>query len=469
MMKKDELQKFVDSFHSMTSILSVEKRTDEQIGTIRIEAGNDLYVKSMEHQGSDGSSVFSQKFIPGSNYEMYMEKELNFERFCYQSAILKKPVHAYIQPERFNFWINLFMLPIEVDDPEKGYCSYSLEISPEADLETMTRLSAEISSNVLKACIKLRGSKDFRKSMNEVVEDVRELCDANTCSVLLTDFKERTCSLLSNAYRKGATQLPLDKIFTNEYITIAESWIETLKGSNCLIIQNDADMEIIRQRNPEWYASLTGASVTSLVLLPLMNNGEFIGFIWVTNFDTSKVLRIKETLELVTFFIASEVASYKLVQRLEVLSNVDLLTGVNNRNAMNNQVLHYVNGDIKYKTISIIFADLNGLKPVNDNEGHNAGDELLRRASQILKETFSDCEIYRAGGDEFVVVAADKSKSDLEARVEKLREKSKVKGNVSYAIGFFYDENGGDIRKAMHKADTLMYEDKKLHYAHSRG
>ena len=469
MIKTEELQKFVDSFHTMTSILSVEKRTDEQIGTIRIEAGNELYVKSMELQDNDGNSVFSQKFIPGSNYEMYMEKELNFERFCYQSAILKKPVHAYIQPERFNFWINLFMLPVDVDDPEKGYCSYSLEISPEADLETMTRLSAEISSSVLKACIKLRGSKDFRKSMNEVVEDVRELCGANTCSVLLTDFKERTCSLLSNAYRKGSAQLPLDKIFTNDFIDIAETWIETLKGSNCLIIQNEADMEIIHQRNPDWYNSLTSAFVTSLVLLPLMNNGEFIGFIWVTNFDTSKVLRIKETLELVTFFIASEVASYKLVQRLEILSNVDLLTGVSNRNAMNNRVLHFVNGDIKYKTISIVFADLNGLKPINDNEGHNAGDELLRKASQILKDTFSDCEIYRAGGDEFVVVATDIPKSDLEARVEKLREKSKVKGNVSYALGFYHDENGGDIRKAMHKADTLMYEDKKLHYAHSRG
>ena len=467
-MKKEELQKFVDSFHTMTSILSVEKTTDGSIGTIRIEAGNELYVKSMERKDNDGNSVFSQKFIPGSNYEMYMEKELNFEKFCYQSAILKKPVHAYIQPERFNFWINLFMLPIEVEDSEKGYCSYSLEVSPEADLETMTRLSAEISSNVLKACIKLRGAKDFKKTIDEVIEDVRALCNASTCSILLTDFKERTCSILTCAREKSMPPLPLDKIFNKEYVSIAESWIDTLKGSNCLIIQNEADMEIIHQRNPRWHATLISAGVESLVLLPLMNNGEFIGFIWVTNFDTSKVLRIKETLELVTFFIASEVANYNLVQRLEVLSNVDLLTGVRNRNAMNNRVLQFVSGSVHYKTVTVVFADLNGLKPINDNDGHEAGDALLRKASQILKDTFSDCEIYRAGGDEFVVVATDISKSDLEARVEKLREKSKVKGNVSFALGFYHDENGGDVRKAMHNADVLMYEDKKLHYAHSR-
>lgn len=468
-MKKEELQKFIESFPTMSSILSVEKTADGSIGTIRIEAGNQIYIKSMERKDEDGNSVFTQTFVPGSNYERYMEKELNFEKFVYQSAILHKPVHAYIRPERFNFCINEFLMPVDVEDDEKGYCVFTLEIQPEEDLDTSTRLSSEISQNVLKACVKLRGSKDFRKTMDEVIEDVRTICKASTCSVLLTDFKERTCSILTCARSEDQAPLDLDRIFNNEYIYIAESWIDTLKGSNCLIIQNDADMEIIHQRNPNWYESLTGAGVESLVLLPLMHNNEFVGFIWATNFDTSKVLRIKETLELVTFFIASEVASYKLVQRLRFLSNEDLLTGVNNRNAMNNRVLQFVSGEVNYRTISVVFADLNGLKPINDNEGHNAGDALLKNAAEILKQTFTDCEIYRAGGDEFVVVAIDVPKASLEARVNKLREKSKVKGNVSFAIGFYYDEHAGDVRRAMREADTLMYEDKKNNYGHSRG
>lgn len=468
-MKKEELQNFVESFPTMSSILSVEKTTDGSIGTIRIEAGNQAYIKSMERKDENSNSVFTQTFVPGSNYERYMEKELNFEKFVYQSAILHKPVHAYIRPERFNFCINEFMMPIDVEDDEKGYCVFTLEIQPEEDLDTSTRLSSEISQNVLKACIKLRGSKDFRKTIDEVIEDIRALCKASTCSVLLTDFKERTCSILACARSEYQAPLDLDRIFNNEYIYIAESWIETLKGSNCLIIQNDADMEIIRQRNPAWYNSLTGAGVNSLVLLPLIHNNEFVGFIWASNFDTTRALRIKETLELVTFFIASEVASYKLVQRLRFLSNEDLLTGVNNRNAMNNRVLQFVSGEVNYRTISVVFADLNGLKPINDNEGHNAGDALLKNAAEILKQTFTDCEIYRAGGDEFVVVAIDVPKESLEERVEKLREKSKIKGNVSFAIGFYYDEHAGDVRRAMREADALMYEDKKANYAHSRG
>jgi GGDEF domain-containing protein len=82
----------------------------------------------------------------------------------------------------------------------------------------------------------------------------------------------------------------------------------------------------------------------------------------------------------------------------------------------------------------------------------------------ILKLTFDECEIYRAGGDEFVVVALDKPKKRLETLVEKLRKDSEDPENVSFAIGFYFDDKGGDIRAAMREADANMYEDKKRFY-----
>ena len=53
---------------------------------------------------------------------------------------------------------------------------------------------------------------------------------------------------------------------------------------------------------------------------------------------------------------------------------------------------------------AVVFADLNGLKRVNDEKGHNAGDRLLRTASAKLSQVFCDCDIYRAGGDEFMLI-----------------------------------------------------------------
>ncbi len=154
-----------------------------------------------------------------------------------------------------------------------------------------------------------------------------------------------------------------------------------------------------------------------------------------------------------------------LVQRLEILSNVDMLTGVKSRNAMNNFVVQMVEGNIlRPCRFGIVFADVNGLKPVNDNEGHEAGDNLLRQAAQMLKREFGCYEIFRAGGDEFVIVALDAEKAELEAKVEKLRRESENPENVRFALGSWYDEQGGSIRKAMHEADVEMYKDKKRFY-----
>ena len=459
-----DLQKFVDKFHTMTSILSVEKRDDDRIGTIRIEAGNDLYIKAMEKVDKDGNVVFKEKFVPGSSYERYMKKELNFENFCYECAINKKPVHAYIRPERYTFCINLYMMPLAIDDPKKAYCSYSQEITFEENIDAMSNISAKTSSNVLRTCIKLRGAKNLQKTMDEVIEDIRKICDASYCCVLLTDFEQNTWSVFSDSLKPESSLHSIRELKSENFVEYAKSWIKTLNGSNCLMIKNRADLEIIHQENPTWYDSLVAANVKSLVLLPLEYNGLTLGFIWVANFDNTNTLYIRETLELSAFFVASEIANYQLLNKLEFLSNMDLLTGVMNRNSMNNRVTQFLNGEVPHKSLGVIFADLNGLKPVNDKQGHDAGDKLLKEASQLLKFSFDDCEFYRAGGDEFLIIAIDKPKEELEAKVEKLREKSMIPGNVSFAVGFYYDENGGDIRTAMHEADALMYEDKKRYY-----
>ena len=459
-----DLQKFVDNFHTMTSILSVEKRDDDRIGTIRIEAANDLYIRAMEKVDKDGNVVFKEKFVPGSSYERYMKKELNFENFCYECAIKKKPLHAYIRPERYTFCINLYMMPLAIDDPKKAYCSYTQEISFEENLDAMSNLSAKTSSNVLRTCIKLRGAKDLQKTMDEVIEDIRNICDASYCCVMLTDFNDNTWSVFSDSVKPESNQRSIREFKSQNFVDYARSWIKTLNGSNCLMIKNKDDLEVIHQENPTWYESLVGANVNSLVLLPLEYNGLTLGFFWVTNFDTSNTLYIRETLELSAFFVASEIANYQLLNKLELLSSMDLLTGVMNRNSMNNRVTQFLNGEVQYKSLAVIFADLNGLKPVNDNKGHDAGDKLLKDASQLLKFTFDGCEFYRAGGDEFLIIALDKSKEELEAKVKTLREKSMIPGKVSFAVGFYYDANGGDIRTAMHEADVRMYEDKKRYY-----
>ena len=460
-----DLQEYVDQFDTMTCIMSVEKKPDGGYGKICIEAGNKAYLASHEIANKQFDNMPSNNgFVPGSEYTNYVPKDLNFEHFIYSSAVLKKTMHAYVHPERFNVWFNIFSLPIAVDDPNKCYCTYTQEMSTEANTDQMVNLSAKTASDVLKTCIKLRSTKNFLKSMDEVINDIRKICGASYCCVMLTDFVERTCSLLSESSVEDDQQ-SFKEVLNDSFIDYARSWLDTIAGSNCLIIRNESDMEEVKVRNPNWYASLKSARVRSVVLFPLSYNDETLGFIWATNFDIKDTDHIKETLELTTFFIASEIANFQLLQRLEMLSTTDLLTGVRNRNAMNNRVLRLTSGrERPPQTIGVVFADLNGLKTINDKEGHAAGDCLLKEAAFILKSVFDGCEVYRAGGDEFVIIALDKTEKFLADRVDKLRNDSASPDNVSFAIAYYYDNTDCDIRTAMREADALMYEDKKLFY-----
>ncbi len=458
-----DYQKFVDCFQSMTCVISVEKKPDGGYGKIRIVTGNQAYIDSIEKM-EDAPKMRTNKFIPNMEYEHYLEKDLNFEDFCYRCAILKQPMHTYVHPERFDFWFNLFMLPLESDREDLEYCTYTQELSHEINSATLSNMSYESAADVLGACIKLRGTDDFDKSMFEVIHDLQSLCQAKHCCVLLMDFQTRKCRILGEAMDKVSDIALRNNWEDQSHFDLANTWYDMLGGSNCLIIKNEDDFEYVKERNYSWYCSLTESKVQSLVLFPLKYNGELLGYIWATNFDVQNTLRIKKTLELTTFFMAAEISNHMLLDRLKELSSMDMLTGVLNRNEMNNRVDLMCGQPYAGKSIGIVFVDLNGLKLVNDNEGHQAGDRILKTAAMILQNVFEEDDVFRAGGDEFMVMAGDVTPEILEQKVAAVRELETHYKNVYMAIGYCYEEDIQNIRRAMRIADERMYEDKSRFY-----
>ena len=205
--------------------------------------------------------------------------------------------------------------------------------------------------------------------------------------------------------------------------------------------------------------------IDSLVLFPLKQKDVIIGYIWALNFDTEKTVKIKETLELTTFFVASEISNNLLMERLTTLSSIDMLTGIMNRNIMNNRVDRVIAGKEVLETpFAIIFADMNGLKHLNDTQGHQAGDTMLKEAAMLLSDVFYDAEVYRVGGDEFMVIACKMDPDTVQKRVAELMEKANKTETVRFAIGISYSKDEPDILKAMRAADKKMYEDKKHFY-----
>ena len=452
-----DFDKLLSGYKTKACVISVESYPDGRYGNIRIVAGNKPHCDDM-------LKTMHKEFIPDSPYAEFLPEDKNFEDFCYRSAVLGQPLHTYVALPFMNLWLNMFLLPLESDKENTGYCLYAYDVAPKADAEQRASLSADTAAAVLQTCIKLRGSANIRETINEVINDIRDICESDHCCILLVDKETRKCETFSESINPGKGVVPMDTFLDDGFFDITETWDGTIGGSTCVIVKNQQDREWLESVNPLWYKSLAGAGVYNIVLFPLIYNDKILGYMWALNFNEENTVKIKETLELTTFFIASEIANYQLLQKLETMSTMDMLTGVKNRNAMNNTISNIIDGkcQIKYP-YSVVFTDLNGLKRVNDENGHNEGDNLLKTTAHIFSGVFYDADVYRAGGDEFMILASDMDEDMLEARLKRVKEQAE-KEKVQVSIGTYVVREGEDIRTAMRVADERMYADKKRYY-----
>ena len=448
----------LESYECEACIMSVEIKPGGGYGEILVVTGNQKYI-------DDTSAFTGHPFEDNSPYYYSLPKDINFEDFIYRSAVLHQSLHTYVHPENIGLWVEMYLLPLVSDKENIGYCLYTFNISAQASAHQMSDLAPETSAAVISTCIKLRGTEDFIKSLNEVTEDIRNICNSARCCILTIDYENSTCMPLGDAHKPGFPSILQSVEMRREFYNLLLTWEETLAGSTCLIVKNSDDMQIIKERNLAWYESLIKYHVESMVIFPLKYNGTLLGYIWCTNFDVENAVKIKEVLEISTYFIASEIANYQMVKKLEILGTIDIMTGALNRNAMNNRVSEFDQIDKEnIKSLSILFADLNGLKVINDSAGHAEGDRFLKKAAAVLRQIFVDEEIYRAGGDEFMVLALNEDKEVFEEKVKRVREITNTQTKVSFAIGYCFEEGDMDIRRALRKADENMYEDKKMYY-----
>ena len=451
---------FVANFKRVACIMSVDLKEENHDNRYFVVDANDAYKRTVVKNIED--------FETNVPYTRYIPKATNFEALCDSCVTTDKPIHTYFDIELYNAWMEVFLMPLESDDPDKGMILFSYEMNPKADIEKLTDISSETATNVIKTCLMLRETDDFQETMNAVIADIREQCGAKRCSILLTDYEKRDYQLLCEDYGNDPNQVPLSEFLTEEFYKVIETWPRLIKKSNCFIITNERDMEEAHKIAPEWIDSLRGDHVETLVIFPLRSDNKTIGYIWAGNFDPSKTLMIKETLGLTAFILSTEIANEQNIRKMKIMSTTDLLTGVFNRNAMNNRISDDLNGENPIaKPFGVFFVDVNGLKTTNDTQGHPAGDDLLKDVAATLKDLGDDkLEVYRVGGDEFMVIATDTNKEEFAKLKEILVNNCERPNRAHFAVGACHSEDvDGSIIKAMQSADAIMYEVKEEYYS----
>lgn len=171
--------------------------------------------------------------------------------------------------------------------------------------------------------------------------------------------------------------------------------------------------------------------------------------------------------------IARDITERKLaLEELQNLSLTDDLTGLYNRRGFltlaEQQMKHAQRSD---EQSVLVFADLDGLKQINDQFGHQEGSNAIVKAAQILKETFRESDILaRLGGDEFTVLAtvastdrADAIKTRLEQKIRSFNTRHDLDYNLSLSIGIAQldPQSKLSIDELIQKADAAMYEHKQ--------
>ena len=203
--------------------------------------------------------------------------------------------------------------------------------------------------------------------------------------------------------------------------------------------------------------NISAVKINSLVSGHLAINRKSFGFVEVVNPAPDRLKDASLLLTAVTRFLSVLIRNRDIYKRLRQLGNTDQLTGVMNRHRFMGLMQHIPQGE----PIALIYADFNDLKDINDTDGHEAGDEALRKMACAMCSVVDQNRVFRVGGDEFIAVAEEVNLDDVKEIVKKMRQAFDEQG-VSAALGYgIFKMPIDDIEAAIAEVDHWMYYDKR--------
>lgn len=236
-----------------------------------------------------------------------------------------------------------------------------------------------------------------------------------------------------------------------------EDWYVQFRQNKSVVIKN---LEDTKYTSPDVYKILKPQDIVTLVVCPLIFRKKIIGFYGIDNPPADNLDNTMIMLNVMASFIVSIINRRELFRKLTNISYYDRLTGAGNRYAMESSINEI---DLN-KSIGVIYGDVMNLKNTNDTEGHLEGDKLLLQSYDHLCRYFDKKDIFRIGGDEFVVICSAISKDDFKQRIASIKndmENSKAKIALGHIWKDICDEK---IENLIVQADQLMYEEKRRYY-----
>ena len=298
---------------------------------------------------------------------------------------------------------------------------------------------------------------DLDQTINAVLTQIGEFLVSDRAYVF--EIKDE---LMNNTHEWTAPGISpqLEKLQQLD-LSLISDWLPFFEKNDCIIID---DVEQLQKTNPAAYATLHAQEITSLIAAPIFLDNKLAGYIGIDNYDSEKIKNSSYLLLSMSIFLSYAIRHRNHVDMLHRLSYHDLLTNALNRNAFMDVLSQFRPG--QYASAGIIYIDINGMKEINDFYGHHQGDKILITTVAKVFNLFKPDELFRIGGDEFVIITYYLTETDFYEKFNLLRNIFCEKTNLPFSIatGSCWVKSPSDLNSLLQQADSAMYTDKKKFY-----
>ncbi len=307
-------------------------------------------------------------------------------------------------------------------------------------------------STTLNRCVKeLSSDTDIHVAIHNLLEVIDHYFDGDRSYIFEINYARNTITN-THEYVKNGVSRQMDNL-QELPIEVVSNWMEKFKEDQVYYISS-----LDQEMGMESYEILKEQDIQSLLAVPLRRKGKIIGFLGVDN--PRKHNDDATLLSSIQYFITNSLSIKKQQEQLQYLSYRDMLTQLYNRNKYISVVAAY--DDEPIENTGVAFIDLNGLKKINDEQGHDAGDSLIARAGKEISKLFPE-NAFRVGGDEFVIILSDVEETVFARKLKELQE-GMNRREVSISIGSLWKEKTAHLRDMLAEADQRMYEEKERYH-----
>ena len=382
-------------------------------------------------------------------YSTVANRDEDWIRLSYQAAVMRQSVINRTFNTQFNKWFEFWAVPVY----KKGFCAFIIHDVTAEKRKEESRVISSNSNNLILDCAKVLSTSDFKKGIKATLKALGTKIRADRVYIVESKGGD-VGDIYEWTDRKSGTGLPTRKDFEQfDFFTL---WNKQLQGNRIVVVE---DTKEIMKKNRDVYETVLQGTISCYIITAILDKSETIGYLVADNYSLNLDINVAEVFETVAVFISEELRNYILGQEMQYMSSHDAMTNLRNRNAFSSTMNMLEGMNIP---VGVCFADINGLKAINDELGHDAGDEHIKEAGAIVESVFKKKYSYRIGGDEFVAIVPQVEKEYFDELVAKLRKKCK---KVSMAIGAVWQENAENIEDMINTADKLMYNDKAEFYS----